>query len=157
MSLVIAFGDQAMTLVNCERQRLGSSRVVCGYAAGLDHFSDKAGAISLNPIQTKRLGVDASRDRNEPVRFRHPRLILQRGWEHPRYSHPYSYHAGSATSRNDSSKVSNIEQTADSRPSQTQRAARPWYILKWHGHPVRVKSWPRWPCHLKLNYYQRLR
>src|SRR5208337_4357398 len=20
-------------------------------------------------------------------------------------------------------------------------------LKKWHGHPARVKSWPRWPCH----------
>jgi hypothetical protein len=22
----------------------------------------------------------------------------------------------------------------------------------WRGHPARVKSWPRWPCHLKLRH-----
>jgi hypothetical protein len=22
--------------------------------------------------------------------------------------------------------------------------------LRWHGHPARANSWPRWPCHFKL-------
>jgi hypothetical protein len=26
-----------------------------------------------------------------------------------------------------------------------------WFSLRWHGHPARANSWPRWPCHFKLN------
>ena len=25
------------------------------------------------------------------------------------------------------------------------------FLLRWHGHPARANSWPRWPCHFKLN------